>query len=229
MELHQLCWSASKLGEALSELSLRSEMLKHGGEFLTIGVPPVLHDEQALTAWIRNVALHVGIEVEPAETNYGELGRFLLKAGPALVGITTAEGLSFIALLRGRRKSVVVLGPDLCVHKVPLNLITDVISGPIESYAKIKVQRMLELGAMRNLGELERNCIRRALLTDQIGSASINCIWLLRLSPGTPFLAQIRQFGLFKSISALLGVYSVQYCLGIIAWWILAGCGKKAS
>ena len=218
-DLRQSCWPPSRLGEALVELGRKSGLCR--AESPTVGDPLLLHDEQEFNTWIRNVSIPVGIEVEPAETNSGEIGQFLQRAGPALVRLSTSDGPGFLALLHGRRNSVSILVPDLRVRKIPLDLVCDAICEGIEANAGINVQHVLELASMRHLSEFERSRVRRALLKDQISSTSINCIWLLRLSPGTRFLRQFRQFGLLKPIGGLLGAYSAQYLLGILAWWIL--------
>jgi ATP-binding cassette, subfamily B, bacterial len=220
-DLRQLCWPAPRLGEALAELARKSGLLRPDSEFPTADNPSLGQDKQEIISWIRSVALRVGIEVEPVEAKYNEVQQLLLQAGPALVPLTSEGHPSFLALLHGRRKSLIVLGPDLRVRKVPLDLIYEAVSQGIEESAGMSVQSLLELETMRRLTEFERTRVRRALLGDQIGSTSITCIWLLRLSPGTPFLTQILQFGLFKPIGGLLGVYSAQYLLVTLAWWIL--------
>src|SRR5262249_57727496 len=62
-----------------------------------------------------------------------------------------------------------------------------------------------------------RVCICRQLLS----RVWVNDCWLLRLRPGAPFVAQLRQARLPRLLGVLAGAYAFQFGLGLIAWRLL--------
>jgi hypothetical protein len=75
--------------------------------------------------------------------------------------------------------------------------------------------------ASNEITDRERGLISDAVVREQVGGLPIAGIWLLRLSPAAPFTAQIRQAGLVKTLSGLISIYTIQYLLGLLAWWII--------
>jgi ATP-binding cassette subfamily B protein len=67
----------------------------------------------------------------------------------------------------------------------------------------------------------QRTLVRQGLLRELLQETLVSGIWLLRLSPGASFFAQISQAGLIRPFGCLLSFYTIQYVLGLVAWVII--------
>ncbi len=214
------CWPPMRLGEALVELGQHSGLI-HNSIATERVDPPVAIDDDSLTTWIEIVTARLGIEAKWVQPAYAECEQFLLNAGPVIVRLSTAEGPRFLAIVSGRKRWLSILGPDLVTRKVRLDLVCEAIRGSIGAEHRADIDRLLRLAGIGHSSKPQHARIRRALLNEQIGTVPINGAWLLRLSPAAPFFSQVRQFGLLKPAVGFVTVYSVQYLLGIAAWWLV--------
>jgi ATP-binding cassette, subfamily B, bacterial len=216
LDLREFCWPASRLGEALVALA-RKGGLFHGAREAS-SLPENAGHGDAFAAWIRTVSAGLGVEAEPAEVNYGKVERWLRRACPALLRLPKMDGPCFLALVGWRRKSLLVLGPDLRVHRFPSHQVSSALCQSIEAPFQQSVERVLNFAGVTRS---ERARVGAAFLREQLEATPVTGIWLLRPLPGTSFLAQIRQAGLLKSLTGLVCVYTVQYVLGIVAWVVV--------
>jgi hypothetical protein len=89
-------------------------------------------------------AAGLGIEAEPAEVNYREIEAFLRQAGPALLRLPEMGDECVLALLGRRRRSLLVLGPDLMVYLVCAPQIRAAVWGSIEAPLRRNVRGVLD-------------------------------------------------------------------------------------
>jgi ATP-binding cassette subfamily B protein len=158
------------------------------------------------------------VEAEPLQVDYGDAGRLLQSRGPYLLRIAgPAEGC-LLALLAGRRRSVVLLGPDRRRHVVPKREVEQVLLSPLEGPLEEEVERVLASGSIT---PERRAAVRTALLREWLGGEPIGDCWLLRLPPGASFLHQMRQEGLVRVFLALAGAFALETALWIGSWWLI--------
>ncbi len=220
-ELQNYCWPLSRLGEALVEIARQSGQLSGGGERVNPPVSLKDGDDSALSDWMRAALKPMRLEVESAELSYEDADRYLLQVGPGLVRLPEASGPRFLAIVGRRRRSVIVIGPDLCLHKLSCSLISSAIRENIELPFRRDIARIMASVESPGITEHERAAICDALVREQLAATPIGGIWLLRFSPAAPFTSQIRQAGLFKTFRRLVSIYTVQYILGLVGWWII--------
>jgi ATP-binding cassette subfamily B protein len=152
------------------------------------------------------------------EAPYAEVAGLVRGAGPALLRLPGAGAPCFLALLKGTRRTVTLLGPDLAVHRRPLEAVCATLCQNLETPLQADVERLLDgVGIARR----RRARVRAALLRQRLSTARLSDCWLLRLPAGTPVWRQLRHAGVWQRLLALLGVHAVQYGLWLLSWWLL--------
>ncbi len=215
---HRLAWPASRLGEAMEAIARKSGLSPHHVD--TPNPPGSIFTgaDQALGQWVETAATLFGFEAEPVETLYAEAERFIRDAGPALIRLPGAGEPSFLALLESQGRHVRVLAPDLSIRKLRPETLSHALTSALEAPLTESVARLLAKAgvARRRLARA-----RAAMLRERLGQQRISGGWLLRLRPGASFWQQVRQAGLPRHLYRLIGLYTLQYVLGLLAWWIL--------
>lgn len=210
--LETVAWPESRVGEALAALARRSGVVQE--ERADTGKP----EARSAGDWIEAAAAWMGFEVEPVELRFGDVERRIQTAAPALLRLPGDGEGGFLALLGGSPRSVLVLGPDLAVHRLPAREVRAAICEPIEAPHLAEVNRLLE-GA--GISRRRRGAVRDAVLRDKLGSAPIGGCWVLRAPPGISFFRQLQQAGMVGRLALLILTYTAEYILWILSWWVV--------
>lgn len=228
----RVCWATSQLGEALQALAA------HAGLRPTPRDPPtpppglLAAGEASLTTWLDAVAHGLGLEAEPVVSPSGDLDELLPHAGPALLRLPDAgapgratdgsdadghEG-RFVALVRARRRRLIVLGPDLREHQVSVHTLAQALRADLAApHAKSTTTLLAQSGvAPRRLARLQELVIR-----EHIGHETLRRCWLLRRGPGSSFVGQMAGLGLVGRGVGFLGLHIASYLLMLLAWWLV--------
>src|SRR5215475_10609377 len=218
--LSDLFWPASQLGEAINALALRSGLIAGGAELPNPSNAAqhatIQAQRHALGAWIETAAKRLGLEAEEMGTPYGEVEKMILAAGPALLRAPGEQ--HFLAVLSGGGGKVSVLAPDLTVRRVPMEAIRSMLCREHEEPLRGEVDELLrQAGVSRN----RLSQARASIFRQRLSRVWVNDCWMLRLPPGAPFVAQLRQARLPRLIGMLAGAYAFQFGLGLLAWSLL--------
>ncbi|MDQ3011909.1 MAG: ABC transporter ATP-binding protein/permease [Acidobacteriota bacterium] len=206
--LNNLAWPAAQLGEAINALARKSGLASNAAE-----LPNPLN---ASGQWIEAAAEKLGLEAEEVGALYGEVERMILNAGPALLRVPGEQ--SFLAVLGGKRGKISLLTPDLKVRRVPMEAVRSLLCREHEEPLRGEVDELLlQAGVSRS--RLAR--ARAAILRQRLSQVWINDCWLLRMTPGTGFVKQLRHARLPRLLGALAGTYAFQFGLGLLGWWVL--------
>ena len=205
--LHALAWPLARLGEAIETVARHRGIPLPQRETPT---PPkgLGRDGQAeLGRWLETTAAWLGLEAEPVEASSVEVTGLVRGAGPALLRLSGTGAPCFLALLGGTRRMAILLGPDLTVHRRPLDAVCEALCQDLETPQQAEVERLLDEvgGAGRR-----RVRVRSALLRQRLSTARLGDCWLLRLPVGTSFWRQLRHAVVWQRLVALLGVYAMQ-------------------
>jgi vacuolar-type H+-ATPase subunit E/Vma4 len=103
--LSAFCWPASKLGEAIEELSVKTRLLDKRpsmiDDALSLQGPEALEgDREALDQWIEAAAEWIGVEAEPLNFSYSEVEAMLRRSGPAIIRVPALGDSEFLAVAR---------------------------------------------------------------------------------------------------------------------------------
>jgi ATP-binding cassette, subfamily B, bacterial len=217
-ELDTLVWPVRRLGEAITGLA------RFRGWRLRSAEPPVCptgleHDgAEALRGWLEAVAAWLGVEAELVEVPHDEVASLVQGAGPALLRLPGREKPGFLALLGCQRRRVLLLGPDLVVHRVPMEVVCRACCHAIEAPLVAEVEHVLDaVGVSRR----HRHRARRLMLGERLSGIRLEHCWVLRLPAAASFWQQMRQARLPGYLLGLLGAYATQYLCWILAWGLL--------
>jgi ATP-binding cassette subfamily B protein len=216
--VHGLAWPLARLGEALETVARHCGLPLHRRETPTPPAGLARDDAAELGRWIETAAAWLGLEAEPVEASYAEVAGLVRRAGPALLRLPGTGGPCFLALLRGTQRTAILLGPDLAVHRCPLEAVCAALCKDLEAPLQADVERLLD-----EVGVAGRRRVRvqGALLRQRLSAARLGDYWLLRLPAGTPFWRQLRHAGVWSRLLTLLSVYAMQYSLWLLSWWLL--------
>ena len=222
VQLQSLSWPASRLGEAIEDL-VRKARLASQSPMAVATPPPYLGraDEETIGRWIEAAAGQFGVEVEPTQSTYGEVGRLVRAAGPAVLCLPDDDRASeqrFLALLTGGRRRIALLGPNLSVHRVRWEVVRAALCQAYEAPQLSPIEQLL---TSASVPEQHRARARRVILDEQLAAVSIRGCWLLRVPPGANLWLQVRQAHLHHALPMLIGGYGVAQCLMIVAWVII--------
>ena len=220
--LQSLTWPASRLGEAIEYLALRSGLLRQSPVEVS-ALPEDLGqaDEERHGHWIAFIASRLGLEAEPIQTSYAEVSQLVRGAAPAILHISGRPGSNeshFLALLKRGRWRISLLGPDLSVHWIPPEVVRDAMCAEVEVPFVASINQVLERAGVPEHRQADA---RRAILDEQLGPVQMSGCWFLRLSPGADLWRQSRQVHLPRTMLVLFGAYVAQMSLTIVAWWII--------
>ncbi|HKR00619.1 MAG TPA: ABC transporter ATP-binding protein, partial [Pyrinomonadaceae bacterium] len=159
-----------------------------------------------------------GLEVEATETRYGEVESLLRRAGPALIRLEVGDEQRLLALVRGRRRSVTVVGPQHALKRLPI--------GEVRAALCQKFERPLlgEVGRLLTEARIPRRRHRKAraaVLGEQLAGVRFSDCWLLRLPPETGFIQMLRHAGIVRRLLYMTCAYALLYLLWIIFWAVV--------
>lgn len=222
-DVHRFTWPASRLGEAIEAIARKSGLSPRHIEApnppstLTKGLAT-----NALSGWVESTAGLLGLEAEPVETTHREIESFLEGAGPALVPIPDNGERRYLALIGGKGRNLLILAPELSTHRLRRKIVCDAIAAELEAPLEQTVENLL---AKAGVSPRRLSRARAAVLGERLSEARVSGGWLLRLGPGSSFWKQLRFARLPRHLRRLTGLYTLQYLLALLGWWIL---GKAA-
>jgi ATP-binding cassette subfamily B protein len=216
--LNTLAWPVGRLGEAITALArLRGWRLRDVE-------PPAYQGgleqdgTEAIGVWLEAAATWLGVEAEPVEIPYAEVESLVRRAGPALLRLPGLEKPGFLALLGSQGCRVMLVGPDLVVHRMTVEVICTALCHVAEAPLRVEVAQVL---AAVGVPRQRRVRAQRAMLNERLSAARLGDCWLLRLPADASFWQQVRQARLPRRLLGLLGAYATQYFCWLLAWWLL--------
>ena len=222
-DVHRLTWPASRLGEAIEAIARKSGL---SPRHIDAPNPPATMTKgpatNALSGWVESTAGLLGLEAEPVETTHREIESFLEGAGPALVPIPDNCEPRYLALIGCNGRDMLILSPELSTHRLRRKIVCDAINAELEAPLEQTVENLL---AKAGVSPRRRSRARAAVLGERLSQARVSGGWLLRLRPGASFWKQLRFARLPRHLRRLAGLYTLQYFLALLGWWIL---GKAA-
>lgn len=225
LDLQALTWSVSHLGEALEALARQSNFLPRPME---VPNPPPALDQatnEVLGQWLELTARSLDLEVEAVETRYSTVENFVWAAGPAILRLpSTTEWpqARFLALLKGGRSGLTLLGPDLNPQRVAPALVVQALCASFEAPLLATIADML---AKVEIPLHRRQRAQKALLHQLLSAERLEGFWLVRLAPGSYLWGHIQHIGLLGYLFRIFSCLGIHQLLDIGAWWVI---GKGA-
>ena len=221
-------WPLERASTALAAL-VEASGLDLGARDAELGAeaPPIERtdkggiDVDLLGAWLEHRGAALGCEIEPTHVQIGELDEALARFGPALLLIVPpGEEPVLVALCQGRAgaRSVVVLGPDLKRHRVPVAELVRALAEPGLADKRGECSALLEAA---QIPEQRRAAATEVLLRRRLATAYLRGIWQLRLPPSAAIGEQLRRDGVVRSLAVSTLSYLAHYVLLLASWWVI--------
>lgn len=221
--IKHLCWSLSRLTEAIEELGLSTGLLDKRLN-TTTHQSPLADEEQGLKVTgglgrlVEATALWVGLEAEPLNVDYSEIEQVLRVAGPLVIEVPSETGSDFLAVARGGKRNIYVVAPDGKTHRVKLETVRDLICRQLDEPLLVDFDQLLEKA---DVPKRRRGIVRSALLREALAVFPVSDCWLLRLPPGASFIKQLKRDRLHLHLLTLTLLQVVQYLILIGSWWVI--------
>jgi ABC-type multidrug transport system fused ATPase/permease subunit len=217
-DLDHLSWPVSQLAEALEALARTGGLVPRA-----IEVPPpppslARDGAEGLGRWVEATAAALGLEIEPVDVPYAEVERLVRSAGPALLRLPGADEPRVLALLRGRRRAVSILGPDRVVHRLWPPVVCAALCHALEQLLVAQVDQLL---GEAKIPKRRQARVRAAIIRERLSPMRIDGGWLVRLPPGASMWRQVRQARLPRYLLGLIGAHTVEYLLWLLSWWLV--------
>jgi len=213
-----LAWPLSRLGESIEELARVAHLNSATRESLIAAEPLKQQDIADLDRWIEWAGDRLGIEAEPIETSVSESGQLLRNSGPALLKLGESQDVRFLLLLKSKSGMLQLLGPDLCVHRCPAEVMRAALCEPYEAPVTAEIDRLLVIAGVPGR---RRQQVRSVMLRERLATQRVSGCWILRLPPTSGFWRQLAQAHLPRRVVLMLSVFTLVYGLEIASWSLI--------
>ncbi len=218
LNFHDVSWPASQLDEALTLLIQKSGLLSSPSEIQKFPVHLDQIDDTVVGQWMEVVATRLDFDIEAVTAPYPDVFNMIRHAAPAVLKLQDGEQPRFLMILKGGRQRISVITPAAHVQRIPTKHVQETLTRPVEEPLLPPLQELLSEAGI----SVERQpTVQAAILHEQLGSTQVGGCWILRMSPGTNFLRQIRYAGLPKHLFIILGTIGVEQIFMILGWWII--------
>ena len=253
-DLPSLFWSSSELGSGLEALARKSELRPSS---VQVPNPPssvasldnTAASRDALSQWIESAASWLGLEAEPSAVPYEGLEQVIENAGLAVLQVPGDGSAKFLFLFprpvprkisARRRGHISVLAPDLRTVSLRLDAVRTLLCSALEETVAPEVDRLLDDAG---IPESRRGDARAALLLERLRGKDVGGCWLLRQSPGAPFLEPGKSSPLAEtfghatggpcsrifSVGCFLVAYRACCAFRTSGPWLVAGMGADSA
>ena len=200
-------WPESQASEMVSHLAQRS------------GMPT----ESAV--WTKDPAGYaqaIGLEAEPVRLNGGEVEEALGTLAPGFIHV---EGHGYIGVVSSNKAKLQVLIPDLRIGSITVPEAAKLIRANAARPLRPNLEQLVD--RCRITGRKRERAIE-SLTDERLRGKTIGQAWQLRQPPGTNFVHQLREAGLFRRALVFAGAHLLEY-MALIAAWAAIGQGALSG
>jgi ATP-binding cassette subfamily B protein len=210
VSLEALIWPLERGGEALLALADAVGLRPRSVE---IPAAPAALDAAAVARFIEGGAEWLGVEAEGIFATHGDLDAMVRRSAPALLSV---EGGLLVVRSGGARPRL--MAPDGALRRVEAEELRAALARPLEKPLDGEIDGLVKAA---RVSPRQNAAVRRALFAERLGGHFISCGWLLRESPGRPFVRTARLAGVGGRLATLVGAHLVEYALFVGSWALL--------
>jgi ATP-binding cassette, subfamily B, bacterial len=216
--LMDLSWPYDQLRPALEALALRCGLRDVAGGGVTTPAIAPIQEAARVGEWLEWLAGDLGVEAEPVEFSLPELERGLMQGCPSVCALHDGREFRFLLLLKAKAQNIYLIGPDLRLHRRPVDAISAAIKGPLEAPLLRDLDRLLETAKVPSR---RREQVRSAMLRERLAAQRISGYWLLGLPATAPFFMQLKRAGLVRRLGWVIALFVGVYLVEIIGWALI--------
>jgi ATP-binding cassette subfamily B protein len=198
--------------------SQSSEMVTHLAQYAGMPVEPV-----APAADPAGYAQAMGLEAEPARLNGGEAGDALRRLAPGFILIPGHGYLAIESPAAGSRLRI--LTPELHRKTISIERAARMIRAEAAKPYQTAVEQLVDRCGLT--GRQRQRAID-SLIDERLRGKLLARAWQLRTPPGSSFVHQLREAGLFRRASIFAIAHTLEY-LALLAAWVAIGQGALSG
>ncbi|GAB6142167.1 hypothetical protein JCM14076_28960 [Methylosoma difficile] len=214
----ELSWPLSRLGEGIQELAKAAGLNPTQTQPLAVPEDLLADDSAELGRWLEWVGEHLGLQTEAVETPLPQTTNLLGHVSPAVLKINTDQGSRFLLLLKARKGTLQVIGPDLQPQRCKVSNLRDWLCDVYEAPIRAEIAELLSLA---DVAPKRRAAVQAVMLQERLANKTLGDCWLLRLPPTASFWQQLADAHLPRKLVGMLSVFTLLYGLEIIAWTLI--------
>ncbi len=226
--LAELVWHKRDLPRAVPELAFQAGYGRPAGLDTLPGLPAAawsVDDDSVLRAWMHAAGERLDVELQAIAVTYGEMTQVLSHGAPALLRVASTEEPLFLALVRGGQRQVTLISPQGRRVRVAVAELRAWLVEPLESPWRPALQDLLTRAA---IAPHQRETALNAMLAEQLKEEVLPGGWLLRLSPGAPWLRWLFSLRFPQQLGGLLALQALLQVL-MLASWVAIGSAVFAG
>lgn len=218
MTLLDLTWPIGRAGEALTALAVQARLQPALRELGAPGAAVLADpDDASIERWLAGAAAGLGLEAEAVDTDVAGVDDLLHAAAPALLRVGPG-GRGLLLLLRGGRRTLVVLAPDLRPRRVAVDDVRRAVCEHVLAPLRGRAESLVDRTGLR--GPRRERAVE-LLLRERLSVMRVGRAFVLRPSPAAPLRRLLRAEGLLTRAAALALLHAAELALMITAWWLI--------
>jgi ATP-binding cassette subfamily B protein len=193
--------------------SQASEMVTHLAQRAGMPVEPA-----ASTSDPSVYAQAMGLEAEPVALTGGEIAKALSTLAPGFVRVPGRGYLAMVSRLS-------VLTPELRVVRIGVEEAVGFVRAEAALEHQAKVEQLVDRCGLTGK---KRSRAIESLIDERLRGKTVGQAWQLRLPPGSAFVHQLKESGLFRRAFVFAGAHLLEY-FALLAAWIAIGQGALSG
>lgn len=219
-ELKPYLWEASRLSEAIEQLSKKSGFLHRNAEVPQTPTEINQIGSSGLNDWLHFAGSKAGIEIFPIETSYSKLDKMLSNFSPGILQIKVDENETglFLLCVGSNKKNLSLINTSLKVNKVPIETIHKLLCEPWESKFNRPINTLLDEVGVSNL---RKSRVKQNIFNEQLGNLVLSGIWMLRMNPGVHPYKRLFIEKVPHKLAGMIFANIAVSLLGIASWSVI--------
>ena len=194
-----------------------SEMVTHLAQHAGMPAEPA-----ASTSDPAAYAQAMGLEAEPVRLNGGEVEGAMRTLAPGFIRL---PGHGYLAVAAASPSHLRVLTPELRLESIRVSEVARLIRVEAASAHQSKVEQLIDRCGITGA---KRQRAIDSLIDERVRGKLLAAAWQLRQPPGSDFVHQLREAGLFRRAVVFVGAHLLEY-LALLAAWVAIGQGALSG
>ncbi|MCB9633166.1 MAG: ABC transporter ATP-binding protein [Sandaracinus sp.] len=215
-------WPSSRVAEAMHACAREAGLAIDDAS--AVETPASVRADDDLRTWVAHVAETSGLDAEEVSCTYAELPSVVPKLGPALVPLREGSTVRYLAVLRGGRGHVRLVGPDGRTRRCRAEALVAL----LERASTDDRAHVAQLARLAGVPEARRARVERALLAERHGGRLVGPFVELRPHPGASGARLAKDARVGRSVVTLLAAHLAKTA-ALLASWYLVGRGALSG
>ncbi|MEM7182873.1 MAG: ABC transporter ATP-binding protein [Spirochaetota bacterium] len=216
--IEKLGWPINEIHKALPLLVETVGFTEESDTSKVLAPYDLTYESETITQWLEIAALKMKIEIEAIETKYSLLQTMLENSAPSLVHLKVNGKHFFLLVVQTKKGMLSVLARNNRIAKIRLKDLKNVIQAPLNKDLKLEIQQLF---SRINLKPDRRKYTQTSIVEQQLSQKTISGFWLLRTSPGSNFLKQIKKSRIPKYLAGIFASIFIGQAFLILEWYII--------